>query len=303
MSWGGNILAGGWFNVRSGGFFSQGIYFIMPLLCRGGNNSSTHEGTLTCNRSTMAKETAPEHLSVRTLLGSTDKEILDVAEQVYRRKYEVVPSILPCRHQDQFMAQLHKELGQHLVRARIHGMTGTARSLSRERRHSQAHSSSQARSPSAKSRRKDLAKQLRGDSLVRSSQPCSRHSKSRAWQHQSQLPGHQQPSGAPPWASTRRPHRSTLPCPSPLCPHHEDEQLHCFLSKLHLQPQWQESRRRGLARCSQTALWYMPQDTPIPCKDQPQSVNLRVPHGNRSWSTLQMTWDTHCHYPLTWPAS
>ena len=46
------------------------------------------------------------------------------------------------RHQEQFMAKLHEELGQCLVRARLCGVMGTAQSLSRGRRHSQACSSS-----------------------------------------------------------------------------------------------------------------------------------------------------------------
>ena len=82
----------------------------------------------------MAKERALEDPSVRTLLGSTDWEILNVAEQVYRGQYEVVPSVLLHRHQDQFMAKLHEELGQCLVRAGLWSVMGAAQSLSRERR-------------------------------------------------------------------------------------------------------------------------------------------------------------------------
>ena len=43
----------------------------------------------------MAKETAPAHPSDRTLLGSSDQEILDVTEQVYQVEYMLVPSELP----------------------------------------------------------------------------------------------------------------------------------------------------------------------------------------------------------------
>ena len=171
----------------------------------------------------MAEETAPEHPSVRTLLGSTDQEILDVMEQVYRGQYEVVSSIQFCRHQDQFMGKLHEEQGQHMVRAGLCGVMVTAHFLSRGRRHPQAHSSSQARLPLAESRRKEVAKCPRGDSLMRSSWPHSRCSRSRAWEHQSQSPGHQQSSEAPPQASLRRPHRHTLPSLSRLHPYHVDE--------------------------------------------------------------------------------
>ena len=79
----------------------------------------------------MAKETAPEHPSVRTLLGSTDQEILDVAEHICRGQYEVAPSVLPQRLQDQFMAELYEELSKCLVRASLQSAIATAQSLSR----------------------------------------------------------------------------------------------------------------------------------------------------------------------------
>ena len=78
---------------------------------------------------------APEHPSVRILLEPRDQEILDVVEQVYRGQYEVGPSILPQRCKDEFMAKLHEELGQHLVKAGLSDAMGTAQSLSRERRY------------------------------------------------------------------------------------------------------------------------------------------------------------------------
>ena len=122
---------------------------------------------------------------------------------------------------------------------------GTAWFLSRGRRHWWACCSSQARSPLVVSRRKEVAKQLRGDSLMRSSWPHSRH-RSRACQYQSQSPGWQQPSKAPPQSSMRKPHRHTSPSLSPPHPTCADE--NCSLSKLHLQPQWWESRRRWVSR-------------------------------------------------------
>ena len=58
--------------------------------------------------------------------------------------------------------------------------------------------------------------------------------------------------------------------PHHLQAHHTDEQLHCSLSKPHLQPQQWESKRRGASR-----MWL--DSTPmhatgclIPCQDQPQ---------------------------------
>ena len=69
------------------------------------------------HQSIMTKEMAPTHLSMRSLLGSTNDEILEVAEEVYHGQYGVVPSILPHQHQDHFMAELHEELGQCLIKA------------------------------------------------------------------------------------------------------------------------------------------------------------------------------------------
>ena len=143
----------------------------------------------------MAKEMAEEHPSVRTLLVSTDQEILDVAECVHRGQYKVSPIILPLRLQDQFMTGLHEELGKCLVKAGLQSATANAQSLSRGRRCSWAYSSSQARSPSAVSRRKEIALQPRGDSLSRSSLPHSRGHRSRA-QQQSPLQEHHPASKA-----------------------------------------------------------------------------------------------------------
>ena len=106
----------------------------MLLQCKG-KDSNTHKGTPMCNRTDMAEEMAPAHPSVRTYLGSTDQEILDIVEWVYRRQYEVVPSVLPCRFQDQSMAKLHEEIDKHLVWASLQSAMATALSLSRGRRH------------------------------------------------------------------------------------------------------------------------------------------------------------------------
>ena len=58
---------------------------------------------------------------------------------------------------------------------------------------------------------KEVAKWPRDYSLMRSLQPCSRHSRSRVQQDQSQSLGHQQPSKEPPCASTRRLPRHVSP--------------------------------------------------------------------------------------------
>ena len=40
------------------------------------------------------KEVAPEHPSVRTLIGTTDDAIIQVAEQVYQGEWTLAPSML-----------------------------------------------------------------------------------------------------------------------------------------------------------------------------------------------------------------
>ena len=76
---------------------------------------------------------SPEQPSVWGLLDSTDEEILEVAEDVHHGWYQVVLSILPCRHQDQLMGDLHNELGWWLWRAGLCGTTSSGRSQSRGR--------------------------------------------------------------------------------------------------------------------------------------------------------------------------
>ena len=137
---------------------------------------------------------------------------------MYREQYEVVPSIQPCRYHDEFMAKLHNELDQWPGKGWAFGCT---RSSPVPVQGGGALGSTLH--PELGHRRKEIAKWLRGDSLMRGSWPYSRHRRSKAWQHQSQLPGCQQPSKAPPQASMKRPHRCTSLSPSPLHPHYTDE--------------------------------------------------------------------------------
>ena len=73
-----------------------------------------------------------------------EDDILEIAEQVYWVKYEIVPSILPHQCQEQVMKELHDELGQGLTSVDLQEATWTGSSLSRRRRCSHACSSSQA---------------------------------------------------------------------------------------------------------------------------------------------------------------
>ena len=209
-------------------------------------------------------------------------------------------SVLPCRCQDQFMAKLHEELGQHLVWAGLCGAMGTAQSMSRWQGCSWAHSSFLARSPSADSRREEVAKRWLPDEEV---WPCNWCSRSTAQQHQNQSPGHQQPSEAPQWCSIMGPCRCTLPSPSPHAHTAQTSDCTALQASFISSPSSRNPGGGQLTGHGQTMLQCMPQDTPIPCQDQPQSVHPRAPQGNRSFSTLLMTWVTHCHYLLTWPVS
>ena len=150
------------------------------------------------------------------------------------------------------MSELHEELVQFLTRPDFCGVTGAAQSLSRGRRCSHALSSSQALSPLVDSRRREVAKQSQGDSMMRHLWP-----RSRAQQPQSQLPGCQLPSEAPPWASPRRTPQA--------CPTHTDKQLHCSLSKLQLQPQQRESVKQGVSQMQ-------PDSTPMHATGHPHSL-------------------------------
>ena len=53
-----------------------------------------------------AKETAPEHPSMQTLIGSTDEAILQVAEQVYQGEQTLDPSMLSYQQHDNCMMEL-----------------------------------------------------------------------------------------------------------------------------------------------------------------------------------------------------
>ena len=144
------------------------------------------------------------------------------------------------------MTELHEELGKCLVRAGLWSVRETSQSLSRGRRCLQAHSSSHGRSPSVEGRRKEIAKHPKGDSMSRSSWPPSRGCSSIV-QKQSPLPEHQQANKGPSRASTR-PHRHTSLSLNLQHPLHKDQGLYCSLSKLHLQSQQWESRRREVSR-------------------------------------------------------
>ena len=62
-------------------------------------------------------DTTPKHPSVQTMLGSPDSTILEIAEQVYKGKHAIVPSVLSYKQQDKCMRELCQELAQCMDRA------------------------------------------------------------------------------------------------------------------------------------------------------------------------------------------
>ena len=60
-------------------------------------------------------ETNLEYLSMWTLVGSKDSDLLQIAEQTYKGGYVVVPSILSCSQCDDFMKELQKDLSECLT--------------------------------------------------------------------------------------------------------------------------------------------------------------------------------------------
>ena len=124
----------------------------------------------------------------------------------------------------------------------------SARSTSQGRRCSCNCSPSQTQSPSARPRGVEVATWLKEDSSTRQSRSrgqCS-HSRHRSTCHRTESWWHQSPLLPGPHSGTSpsRPGRYSLPSPSPLHPHHADEQLNHSLSDLHLHPQQWESRSR-----------------------------------------------------------
>ena len=109
-----------------------------------------------------ANEMALVHPVVRSLIGSTNDEILGVAKDMKWGWYQVVLSVLPCMHQDQVVKELHWELSKRLTRAGLHDNTGPTRPLSRDRAHSWPWSQFWAQSHSVETSRRKSAKWQHG---------------------------------------------------------------------------------------------------------------------------------------------
>ena len=100
--------------TRSGGCSFWNDCSTTWWLWGGGRCSTIWRDAPTPTNPLMAKEMAPFHPLVRSLLGLAEEEILKLAEDISCGQYWVVPSILPWLYQDQLMEDLHRELGQQL---------------------------------------------------------------------------------------------------------------------------------------------------------------------------------------------
>ena len=154
------------------------------------------------------EEMAPEHPSMRTLIGTTNDTILQVTEQVYQGEWTLAPNLLSCQQNKDCMRELQQELNKCMARAGLHGAPHLAGS-SRSRRCSHGCSASQTQSPSAELQRREAVKWPRKESLIgwsRSQKWCSQsRGRSRSRWHQSPSPEHlgqsQSPSPSPPRSS------------------------------------------------------------------------------------------------------
>ena len=61
-------------------------------------------------QATVAEDMAPKQPSVWVLLGSIDKDILGMAEDIYCGQYQLAPSIIMCQHLDLLMQELQDKL-------------------------------------------------------------------------------------------------------------------------------------------------------------------------------------------------
>ena len=69
-------------------------------------------------------ETALEHPSVQSLVGSRDANLLQAAEQIYKGEYMVASSIFACTQCNDLMKQLQRELSECLIQAGLQGERG-----------------------------------------------------------------------------------------------------------------------------------------------------------------------------------
>ena len=81
-------------------------------------------------------ETALEHPSVWTLIGSRDSDLLWVTEQIYKGEYMVAPSMFTHPQQEDFMKELWRDLSGCMTRAGLWSNREPAELPSRSQRSS-----------------------------------------------------------------------------------------------------------------------------------------------------------------------
>ena len=220
------------------------------------------------HQTAMAKETALVCPSVRSLLGCTNDEILEVAEDVYQWWYQVVLSILPCQCQDQLMGTSTGSWANSwwgLASVTLQPQTGPYPGVEHTASLGLIHPWW------------EHAKWPWGDFMMGHSWSRSRHSHNRSWQqwHQSPSLGDPLQSEVHSEASRKETTRHVSPSLSPLHSQCRDEQLHSSFSSLYLQPQQQESPEREASPMQLeiaqtcTAEWsHFPPGSTIECSPQ-----------------------------------
>ena len=165
-------------------------------------------------------ETAPEHPSVWTLIGSQDSNLLWVMDQIYKGEYALAPSVLTCTQQEDFMKELWWKLSECMTRAVLWSERMPAELPSRNQRHSEG--------PVEEDHACEVEWQ-NGWSKLRKRWT---HSRGQSGLRQCQSPSPSCPSQ----------HQSPSPSPPLFCP--ADERLHYSMENLKLQPRSQESKSR-----------------------------------------------------------
>ena len=113
-----------------------------------------------CGIPAELSETTLEHPSVQTLVGSKDADLLQVAEQIYKGEYRVVPSVFTHAQHDDLMKELWTELSKHLTQAGLQGERQPAEASFKTWRHSQR---PEEEDPALEARQQGMWSQSKGE--------------------------------------------------------------------------------------------------------------------------------------------
>ena len=263
-----STLAGVSLTDRNGVYSSENICSTPLPSWDGGRASGRETNIPTPTIWRQLRKWPPIYPSMRGLLGSSQEEILKISEEVYWG-YELATSELPCWQQVEYMAELHAQLSWHVTRASLRDIAVVARSTSQSRRCSCHCWESLVKSPSAETRRGQMATWLwesSSDKWCRSQNQCSQ-SRWRSSQHWSKSQWHQSSLS---WDAHSG--RYISPSPRPPCQQPTDKWLNCSLSELHPHPwQWESMSRMWTGSTSMHTPGY-------PCS-QPRLVAECLPLG------------------------